>query len=92
MAAIAPLNLPVGKSDPGTGDLIPAKRPKIQTEPVVKKTVKLWSQDCIDQLQGCFDCTDWDLFLDSSDSVDEATEVISEYIKFCEDMVIPNKT
>jgi hypothetical protein len=44
-------------------------------------------------LQGCYDCTDWDVFIESSDSVDEAAEVVSDYIiRFCEDTVIPIKT
>ena len=43
------------------------------------------------ELQGCFDCTDWDVLKGVSESVNEATDVISSYINFCEDMQIPTK-
>ena len=34
---------PVGKSDHNSIHLIPAYRPKIQTDPIVKKSVKVWT-------------------------------------------------
>jgi hypothetical protein len=86
------LQLPnIGLSDHDTIHLLPAYRPKIQTDPVVTKTVKVWSTESVEQLQGCFDCTDWNVFLDSSDDVNEAADVVSEYIVFCENMIVPAK-
>ena len=35
--------LPVGKSDHNAIHLIPAYRPKIKTDPIVKKSVKVWT-------------------------------------------------
>ena len=46
----------------------------------------------MDVLKGCFDCTEWGVFVDSSDDVCELSDVVSEYIMFCEDCVIPRKT
>ena len=43
------------------------------------------------EFQGCFDCTDWDALIGASESVNEATDVISSYIYFCEGMLIPTK-
>ena len=83
---------PIGLSDHDTVHLVPSYRPKIQTEPVVKKVVKCWSRDCIEELKGCFEATDWDLFIDSSETVSEAADVTSCYIQFCEDMIVPTKT
>ena len=40
----------------------------------------------------CFDCTDWNVLTDPSKTVDEAVDVVSSYIKFCEDMIIRTKT
>ena len=37
-------------------------------------------------------CTDWDMILDSCDNIHDATDVRSDYITFCEDMIIPKKT
>ena len=82
----------VGKSDHDCAYLIPSYLPKIKSQPIVKKTVKVWSPDSIEQLQGCFDCTDWNMFLESSESIHEAVDVVSDYIRFCEDNFIATKT
>jgi hypothetical protein len=81
----------IGQSDHETVHLVPAYKPVVQTNPVVKKIVKVWSDDNVQQLQGCYECTDWDMFIESSNSVDEATDVISSYITFCEDTIIEKK-
>lgn len=41
-------------------------------------------------LQGCFDCTNWDIF--KCPDINEQVETISEYINFCVDSVSPIKT
>ncbi|ROL44827.1 hypothetical protein DPX16_2177 [Anabarilius grahami] len=46
-----------------------------------------WSEDAIARLQG-FACTDWEVF---EGELDEQTEVITDYIKFCMDTLIPVK-
>ena len=69
---------PLGTSDHSTIRLIPAYRSKIQTEQVVKKGVKVWWCGIVEQLQGWFDCTDWDLFIDSCDNIHDATDDISD--------------
>ena len=43
------------------------------------------------QQQGCFDCTDWDVFRNSCSSLDELTDVVTSYVSFCVDTVIPVK-
>jgi hypothetical protein len=45
----------------------------------------------VDSLNGCFECTDWDVFLDDGSSLDEAADVISSYISFCADLVLETK-
>ena len=83
---------PLGTSDHNTIHLTPAYRSKMQIEQILKKDVKVWSCDSVEKLQGGFDCTDWDMFLDSCDNIHDATDVISDYITFCEDMILPKKT
>ena len=83
---------PIGRSDHDTVYLVPAYRPKIQRERVEKKSVKMWSKESVEELQGCFECTDWDVFFNSCDDVNDATDVISSYVSFCRDMIIPSKT
>ena len=76
-----------------TMQLIPAYRTKIESEPVVQKSVKIWSTECVEQLKGCFECTDWNvgLFVDSCEHINDTPDVITDYIPFCEDMIIPKK-
>ena len=71
--------LPLGTSDHNTIHFILACRPQIQTKQVVKQDVKVWSSDSVKQLQGCFDCPDWDTFLDSCDNIHDASDVICDY-------------
>ena len=82
---------PNGSSDHDTIHLIPSYKPKIQTDPVVKKRVKVWTTESVEELKGCFECTDWNILIDACDNVSDATDVISSYISFCEDTIIPQK-
>ena len=43
----------------------------------VERHVKVWNEDSVARLQGCFDCTNWDVFRDSCDSLDELTDVVT---------------
>ena len=42
-------------------------------------------------LQGGLECTDWDMFVNSSDNLDQLVGVTTDYIKFCVDTVVPDK-
>ena len=81
----------VGKSDHNSIHLIPAYRPKIETDPIVKKSVKVWTPESEEQLRGCFECTEWSVLVDSCENVSEAADVVSSYIGFCEDMLFQLK-
>ena len=82
----------IGSTDHDTVHLIPSYLPQIKTNPVMSKTVKIWSNDSIETLKACYECTDWSVFLDNSSDVSEAATVISDYITFCENMIVPEKT
>ena len=56
---------PVGKSDHNAIHLIPAYKPKIQTDPIVKKSVKVRTPESEEQLRECFECTEWSVLVDS---------------------------
>jgi len=58
---------------------------------VKTREIKVWSEDAVSKLQGCFDCTDWSVFKDSASDIDEVTDTVCSYITFCEDSVIPKK-
>ena len=73
---------PVGKSDHNAIHLIPAYRLKIQTDPIVKKNVKVWTPGSEEQLRGCFECTEWSVLVDSCENVSEAADVVSSSLLF----------
>ena len=81
----------LGMSDHNTVYLLPEYVSALRRERPVRKQVKIWSEDSCLALQGCFECTDWSVFKDSCMDIDELTDVVSCYISFCEDSVIPKK-
>jgi hypothetical protein len=82
---------PLGESDHNMIHLVPLYKSKLRRDKPVQRTVRQWISDAIDMLRGCFECTDWDIFLESSDNLDECTEVVLDYITFCEDVCVPSK-
>jgi hypothetical protein len=55
------------------------------------KTIRQWTEDAAEQLGGCFACTDWNIFDVTTTNINEYTKVITDYIKFCEETIIPTK-
>ena len=73
--------------------LVPAyKQLLISNYKSVTKTIRLWSESSVDNLRGCFEVTNWDIFRDSVVDLDEYTDTVIGYIKFCEEVCIPTKT
>ena len=82
---------PIGASDHNSVFLLPTYRQLLKTQNVQTKSVKLWDPESLQRLQGCFDCTDWDMFFDNCDDPCVITDAITSYINFCVDSVIPEK-
>ena len=80
---------PLGRSDHNIVQLIPRYRPLVQREPTVTRTMKEWSDDAVEKLKGSLDCTDWDVFVDSSSDINQLTESVCGYIDFCVECTIP---
>ncbi|KAK3554539.1 hypothetical protein QTP70_025393, partial [Hemibagrus guttatus] len=59
-------------------------------KPVVR--TKRWTSETEQDLQACFECTDWSIFEAGVTDLDELTETVTSYISFCEDMCIPTRT
>ena len=74
---------PLGSSDHNTVHLHPVYKTVLRREKVRSRQVMLWNEESSLALQGCFDCTDWSVFTDSSDDIDELTDVECCYISFC---------
>ena len=83
---------PLGLSDHNCVLLIPVYRTALKREKVQSIQVKDWNDDACLTLQGCLDCTDWDMFKESCNNIDELTDVTCSWISYCENTVIPVKT
>ena len=83
---------PLGRSDHNLLYLYPSYVPLTQREPPTQKTISLWTKETWDTLRECFACTDWDLFVCSTDNVSELAETVCDYISFCVQSVVPTKT
>ena len=53
--------------------------------------MKVWDEVSCDSLRGCFECTDWDMFAESCEDVEELNDVVTEYVKFCESVCVKTK-
>ncbi|GFR89782.1 ReO_6 protein [Elysia marginata] len=72
--------------------LIPKYRSVLKSVKPVYKTVNIYNEESIGALQACLDCTDWGVFVDSCEDLEELNDVVNHYIQFCEDLTIPKKT
>ncbi|KAK3508723.1 hypothetical protein QTP70_004266 [Hemibagrus guttatus] len=82
----------LGLSDHCLVHLLPTYRPKLKSAKPVVRTVKRWTSETEQDLQACFECTDWSIFEAGVTDLDELTETVTSYISFCEDMCIPTRT
>ncbi|KAI4893083.1 hypothetical protein NFI96_025602, partial [Prochilodus magdalenae] len=73
----------VGLSDHSLVHLIPTYRQKLKTNKPVITTVKRWTSGDIEKLQGCFESTNWAVFEEATDGLDEYTDTVTSYISFC---------
>ncbi|XP_071949789.1 integrin beta-1-like [Antedon mediterranea] len=48
--------------------------------------VKKWTAEATERLQDAFDDTDWEMFINNANDLNELTDTVSEYINFCSDM------
>ena len=55
-------------------------------------SIRKWSDDADAKLQDCFASTDWNMFWDSSDVIEEYTTSVTGFINKCIDDVVPTVT
>ena len=82
---------PLGISDHHCVLLRPSYIPKLKREKSIVKTIKIDKGEQCEQLQDCFDSTDWDIFYKSCDNTDELTDTISDYVSFCDSVTTKTK-
>ena len=81
----------IGKSDHNVIHLLPKYRQKVKTEKPKKLERQIWDNETIEELQTCFETTDWDIFL-SNDNPDEMVESVTSYMNFCVQSTVKTKT
>ena len=72
--------------------MIPAYKLKLKQEVPVTRSIRKWSDDTDATLQDCFASTDWNMFLDSSNGIEEYTTSVIGFINKCIDDVVPTVT
>nr|XP_049573455.1 uncharacterized protein LOC125966913 isoform X1 [Syngnathus scovelli] len=82
----------LGLSDHCLVHLIPAYRQKLKTSKPVVRTVRKWTVESRQDLQACFDSTDWSVFEAANSDLHELTDTVTSYISFCEDLCVQTKT
>ena len=89
-AYLAHCKPPLGRSDHSSVHLVPRYRQLLKRQKPIVRSVNQWNKASSDELRGCFECTLWNVLTDDTD-LDNNVEVVSDYINFCEDMIIPKK-
>ncbi len=82
----------LGLSDHCLVHLLPAYRQKLKSSKPILRTVKRWTAEAEQDLQACFELTDWSVFEAAATDLDELTDTVTSYISFCEDMCVPTRT
>ena len=72
--------------------LNPAYKQKLKQEVPVTRSIKKWSDEADAKLQDCFDITDWNMFRDSSDGIEEYTTSVTGFINKCIEDIVPTVT
>ena len=84
---------PLGRSDHNLVHLKPCYVPLVKRKPTTTRTVRRWSGEAYEALQGCFEVTDWPALCEShGEDIDGLTECITDYINFCVDCNVPART
>ena len=83
---------PLGRSDHNVVHLLPKYRQTVKTEGTQTKSCQLWTHDSIEELRGCFEATNWDVFTGNSTDPDELVDTLTSYVKFGEETVIKTKS
>lgn len=79
----------LGQSDHLSLFLTPAYRPLIQRTMPEVRSIQIWSEDAVPQLQDCLQTTDWDIF--AEEDLTDYTSTVLFCIKTCMDNITVEK-
>ena len=78
-----------GNSDHNNILLQPIYKQQLKRIKPTTKFDQVWFNESIEKLRGCFKCTDWNVLVNLSNSIDTIVTVVTDYIKFCVDSIVP---
>ena len=87
---------PLGQSDHNVVHLLPKYRQKVKTEGTQTNSCQLWTHDSTEELHGCFEAMNWDVFTDNCTDLDVCRhgnivcEILQTVIKTKSVHVYPN--
>lgn len=70
---------------------MPTYKTVLKREKVSVKDIKNWTEESVQCLQACFDCTNWDMFIEACGGDLELADVTCSYAAFYRNMIIPYK-
>ena len=85
-------NPPISTSDHNAILLLPTYETKLKREGVDIRERQLWSTEVENQIKFEFECTDWSVLTDPDCSIDDNIDVVTEYLLFVEECVVPKKS
>ena len=62
---------------------IPTYKQKFKQELSLMRSIRIWSDEMDAKLQDCFASTDWNMFWDSSDNIEEYITSVTGFINKC---------
>ena len=77
----------LGASDHNNVLLMPSYKQKLKRNKPAPKVCQCWTEEAIDELRGCYESTDWNLFFESHNKMDQSVDVLSEYIRYCAETI-----
>jgi hypothetical protein len=72
--------------------LIPAFKRKLKQEVPVTRSIQKWSDEADATLQDYFSSTDWTMFRDSSNDIENYTTSVTDFINKCIEDTVPTVT
>ena len=69
----------------------PTYRRKLQQVKPKELLITQYKHEELQDLNSCFEQTDWDMFIKNSADIDELTDTITSYIRFNSDMILTKK-
>lgn len=65
---------------------------KLIADPDTVRTVNMWTDTTLEELQGCLEATDMNIFREASDNIHKYTDTVSSYIEWYTSICIPSRT